>query len=127
MTNLGICPQCGEESVIMMITMTVVMPGKYQHGIRKRNLTEATTEIWGVDWTQMYRHCRNCNWQHHPIYEYGYMNHRAMRATQYLRTLLEAHDTGNLNYTEGTFDAIRKFLEETEVHYDPKTSRREGL
>lgn len=123
---LGKCPQCGEDTT-MMITLTVVMPGKYQHNIRKKNLTEKTTELWGVDWAQMYRHCRNCNWQHHPIYEYGYMNHRAMRATQYLRTLLEASDTGNLEHTDGTFEAIRQFLEETEVHYDKKTGMREDL
>lgn len=124
MSDFGICPQCGEDKVVMMITMTVVMPGKYQHGIRKKNLTEKTTELWGVDWAQMYRHCRNCDWQHRPIYEYGYMNARAMIASQHLKTLLRAYDTGNLEYTEGTFETIRKFLAETEVHYDAKTGRR---
>lgn len=66
----GTCPKCGGK-VRAMFEITVVTDGKYLHQFTKKAYADKATEVWGVDWSNSYVHCVNCNWQRLPFHDPG--------------------------------------------------------
>jgi hypothetical protein len=59
------CPKCGENSLDVMVNISMVIPMDHMHELSKKAIRDKRVEIWGADWDRSSWFCKNpkCLWQ----------------------------------------------------------------